>query len=233
MAKVKLSAIISDLRGKLQNVVFTGSRSGLNIRTRVKPTNPNTSFQSAVRAFFAVFTVAFRSLSEVNIALWNATAAIGNKSNVFGDSYRTTGHKLFVAQNVTNGLFGDGNQIDEPITPVIPDPVGISAIDFDSDPETATVTLDDAVPADTVLVITASSQLSAGVSNATGKLVVIKTFPAATGAGDLDIATEYTAHFGTLVKDRKVFIQAYLTNTHATKKVTKYKQGAELSAKVK
>lgn len=233
MAKVKLSAIISDIRGKLQNVVFTGSRSGLNIRTRVKPSNPNTSFQSVVRALFAIATAAFRELSEVNIALWNSVAGQGNKNNVFGDSYRTTGHKLYVAQNVTNGLFGDGTEITTPVTPDVPTSVGISAINFDSDPETATVTLGNNVPADTVLVVTASPQLSAGVSNATGKLAVIKTFPAATHSGDLDIATEYVAHFGSLVKDKKVFVQCYLTNTHATLKVTKYKQGAELCAKVK
>jgi hypothetical protein len=233
MARVKLAPIISDLSGKLENTVFTMGRSVLALRTRVKPFNPQTSYQTAVRALFANWTAKFRALTAQQITDWNKFALTLKKANVFGVPYHSTGHKMYVAYNTENSLYGSGVEIASPLTPVFSTSIGVSAMDFDATLGHATVTTDNAVPANTKLYIYASGQLSAGVSNAKGKLVHIKTFPGGTAAGDLDVKTEYEAHFGSLIKDQKVFVQCYLSNTHATLMFTKHKNGAELCGKVK
>jgi hypothetical protein len=233
MAKIKLSAILSDARGKLQNIVFTPGRSCLAIRTRVSPFNPQTAFQTSVRAFFAVWSASWRALDQLKIAAWNSFTTAAQKSNVFGDKYHTTGHKLYVAYNTFNSLFGDGVEIDTPFIPVIPATIGVSAIDPDATLGHFTVTIDDPVPANTKLIISATFQQSAGVSNFKGKFVDIMTFPAGTAAGDLDVMADYELHCGDLVTGNKLAVQCYLTNVHATKHVVKFKAGAELAGKVR
>ena len=233
MAKVKLAPIISALTGKLDNTVFTPGRSVLALRTRAIPFNPRSLYQTAVRNAFTTWTASFRALAVAKITAWNTFAAGIKKMNIFGVRYATTGHKLYVAFNTENSLYGSGVEITDYLTPVIPSPIGVTAMDFDATLGHATVTTSDAVPANTSLYIFASPQLSAGISNAKGKLVHIKTFAGGTAAGDLAVKTEYVAHFGSLVKDQKVFVQAYLSNTHATLRMTKHKNGAELCGKVK
>jgi hypothetical protein len=233
MARVKLAPIISDLSGKLANTVFTMGRSVLALRTRVRPFNPQTSYQTAVRAFFASWTEAFRALSDANIVAWNQDAETVKKSNVFGDKYFSTGHKHYIACNTLNSLFGSGVEIPTPLTPVQPTPIEVSDMDFDATLAHATVTINDPVPANCKLIIFGSPQLSNGISNAKGKLIYFTQFPAGTSAGPLSVKTAYETHFGSLIKDKKVFIQCYLTNVHATLYFAKYKQGAELAGKVK
>ena len=233
MARVQLAPILSNLAGKLANAVFTQGRSVLALRTRVKPMNPQSSFQTAVRAALKSWTTAWRSLDPNKITAWNTYALTAKKSNRWGDKYYSTGHKTYVAWNVQNTLEGDGTEVEVPFEPVAPTPVGVSAMDADATLGHFTVTTDDAVGANTKLMIWATPQLSAGVTNAKGKLVHIKTFAAGTAAGDLDIKSDYETHFGSLIKDTKIFVQTYLTNVEAALKVTTYKNGAELSGKVK
>lgn len=233
MSKVKLAPVVDDISGKISNIVFTKGRSGLNIRRRSIPGNPQSAAQLLVRGFFATWAAAFRLLTSVKIIAWNDFVMKTSKSNIFGEKYHLSGSQAYNAANVTNSLYGSGVEVDTPITPVVPSPIGVSAIDADATLGTFTVTTDDAVPANTVLVIRATRQFSAGVSNFKGKAVDIKTFPAGTAAGNLAIFTEYEAKCGTLLKDQKLAVQCYLTNTHATLKVALYKNGAELATKVK
>jgi hypothetical protein len=233
MARVSLAPIIADLSGKLANAVFTRGRSVLAIRTRVRPGNPQTGFQTLIRGYFKQFTTAFRSLTESQIAVWNNISLQWKKNNIFGDNYATTGHKLFVAQNTTNCMFGDGAQINAPIDPIVPSTITIESPDFDSSPQKVEFELMDAVPANTKLLIFATPQMSAGVSAYKNKFTHIQTFDAGETAGVKGITTLYCAKYGDVVQNQKIAIQAYLTNTHATKKVIKFKAGAELSAKVK
>jgi len=233
MARVSLAPIIADMSGKLANAVFTKGRSVLAIRTRVRPGNPQTGFQTLVRGYFKQFTTAFRSLTETQIAVWNSIALTIKKNNVFGDDYATTGHKFFLSQNTTNCLFGNGVQIDTPIDPIVPATITISGIDLDSDPQKVEFTLDDPVPANTKLLIFATPQMSAGVSAYKNKFTHIQTYEAGETSGKKGITTAYTNKYGAVVQNRKIAIQAYLTNTHATLKVAKFKAGGEISGKVK
>ena len=43
MAKIKMTAIVADMRNKLNGSVFSRNRGGAYIRTKVTPINPQTS----------------------------------------------------------------------------------------------------------------------------------------------------------------------------------------------
>jgi len=233
MAKVKLAPILSDLSGKLANAVFTKGRSILAVRTRVHPSNPKSSAQVAIRNFFKNWSAAWKAQSVADIVTWNHTAAKQSKSNHYGDVYHTTGHKLFVAQNMINSEFGNGVVITVPQIPVAPTAVAISTFEAIETGQLVHFTSGDAVGANTVLIVYASAPMSAGRSNFKGTYRKIKTFPGATAAGVLEFGTEYVAKYGAIVTGQKIAVITKQTNVHATVKSTLYGNNGELAGKVK
>jgi hypothetical protein len=65
---------MSDLRGKLGDVVYTRGRGGLMTRQYLRPHDPHTDAQQAVRANLAAASRAFRALSPAQTAAWQAYA---------------------------------------------------------------------------------------------------------------------------------------------------------------
>ena len=235
MARIQLASNNDDVRGKIGGIVYSKGRSVHTQRKRVKPMNPQSSYQTLVRSYVRQFSVAWRALDPDNIIAWNEAALQVQKSNVFGGKYHTTGHKLFVAYNVEAFLNGATVQIDLPFTLALPSPVGLASIDPDSTGTPKfTVTLDANPTANSDVVVFATPQMSAGISNFKGKFRRIGQYAAADFAnGATDIITEYTDRLGDLISGQKVAVQVYYTNTDATKKCMKFKAGAALAKSVK
>ena len=106
MAKVQFSPIISAVRKKLGNVVFTVNRFGPVMRKRVKGINPKSTNQSTVRTAFSAATRSFAGLGTTDQAAWDSAAAGIPKSDIFGKSYTNTGNQLQVEVNTVRGLCG-------------------------------------------------------------------------------------------------------------------------------
>jgi hypothetical protein len=229
MARHKLSAMFSDLRGALNGSKFSKGRSCHTLTNKVKGSNPQSATQSATRTLFRQFTTAWKGLTDDARAAWNQAAQETSKSNAFGDSYKTTGHKLFVAQNVNSLQFG-GIAIPLPVVDEIPTMPNFSMPDPDSDPQTLGIAFDTAIQADETIVIAATGQLSPGKSNVKGLFRVIKTVTGITTPAVIDCLPEYTAKFGTLVAGKKIHMQAYMVSSL---KVTKFKAGAALAKAIK
>ena len=238
LAKIIILALVTpgpnigEISGKLGRTVFTKSRSGLGMRTLVHPKNPRSADQTAVRNDFKGWSQKFRALSTSQIAAWNAAALNVIKSNRLGGKYATTGSKLYVAYNTSNSLFNTGTEITDPFTPTPVNPIAISALEALSGAQTISITTGSAVPANSKLVIMATAQLSAGVSNAKGKYRDIKVIAGGTTAGVQDFTTEYIAKFGTLILGKKIFVKAKVSNNDVGKTVT-FVGSPDLSGKVK
>ena len=99
MSKIKWGAIVVDGRGKLGGHVFTKTKSGATMRTKVTPVNPQTSVQASARSRLGGNSQAWSSLSEEERRSWNALAQETSKTNVFGDQYFPTGKNLFTSVN--------------------------------------------------------------------------------------------------------------------------------------
>jgi hypothetical protein len=223
---------ITELSGKLGRTVFTKGRSGLALRTRVHPKNPKSADQTTVRNDLKGWSQKFRALTTNQITNWNNEALSVSKSNRLGGKYSTTGHKLYVSWNITNSLFNTGTEITDYFTPTPVSPIAISVLEALSGAQTISITTGSAVPANSKLVIMATGQLSAGVSNAKGKYRDIKVIAGGTTAGIQDFTTEYLAKFGTLTLGKKIFVKARVSNNDSGKTVT-FVGGPELSGKVK
>ena len=107
MSKIKWGAIVVDGRGKLGGHVFTKTKSGATMRTKVTPVNPKTSAQAAARSRLGGNSQAWAALSEAQRRGWNALAAETGKTNIFGDQYFPSGKNLFTSIN--NNLVMTGN----------------------------------------------------------------------------------------------------------------------------
>lgn len=98
MAKIKLGAIVTDIRGKLGGHVFSKNRSGAYMRTKVTPTNPQTSYQSLVRGIFAAISSAWSSLTDNQRLSFRDKVQQYTSTDIFGDikvpSGKTLHHKL-------------------------------------------------------------------------------------------------------------------------------------------
>lgn len=205
MAKVKFSALVSDMRGKLNGSVFAANRGGSYLRNKVTPTNPNTSYQAAVRNRLTQFAQSFRTLTAAQITAWNAAVSQWARTNVFGDLKNPTGLQLYIRLN-SNIQNAGGTAIDEPPLAAGVDPVESVSIAVSATAGTFVPTITpDPVPADHALIIEATEGLSAGISNANNKFRQILVVAA--GAVPADIINEYNAKFGDLVIGKKYFVR--------------------------
>ena len=96
MAIYKPSVIAVDIRGSVGPAVFSKSHSGLTIRSRVKPINPNTSRQSLSRSYLATAAQAWSStISATDRANWIAAAAALPATNRVGVATTLTAGQLY------------------------------------------------------------------------------------------------------------------------------------------
>lgn len=99
MAKVKFSALISEMRNKLNGSVFSKNRGGNYLRNKVTPVNPQSIAQTAKRSAFGALSSMFRTLGAAGVAAWNEAAPSFPYVDIFGDTKTLSGLQLFVKLN--------------------------------------------------------------------------------------------------------------------------------------
>lgn len=211
MAKVKFTAVVADMRNKLNGSVFSRNRGGAYVRTKVTPLNPQTSAQVGARSLLTSLAQSFRSLTQEQITAWNNATSQWAGTDVFGDVVNPTGLALYVRLNA-NISNGGGTSISTP-----PSPVGASAL------ETLTLSaavtgsefdvafVPSTVPANHTMYVESTQMLSPGISNANSRFRFIATVAAA-AASPADLYAAQTSKFGALVAGQKVFVRAKFIN---------------------
>ena len=211
MAKVLFSALISDMRNKLNGSVFSRNRGGAFLRTKITPTNPKTASQVAQRSKLASFSQAWRSLTEEQRSAWLGAVSSWARTDIFGSNVTPSGSALYIRLNINVALAGG-----TPLT-LPPSQVGataiteISVLADVSDTQVDVAFVPASVPANHTMVIEATPQLSPGISNANNQFRVVESVAAA-GTSPADISAAYTAKFGTLIAGKKIFVRAKFIN---------------------
>lgn len=211
MAKVKFTAVVADMRNKLNGSVFARNRGGAYVRTKVTPLNPQSLRQVAARNLLTSLAQGFRSLSQAQITAWNEAVTQWQTTDIFGDLVSPTGLALYVRLN-SNISNGGGTLISTP-----PAPQGAAAlVELDL---TAAVTGDvyeiafdpATVPADHALYIESTTMLSPGINNANSRFRYIAAYGATT-ASPIDAFGAQTDKFGALVAGQKAYVRCKLIN---------------------
>ena len=227
-ARISLGSNLDAIRGKLGGVVYSQSRSVATQRKRLKPRNPQTPYQTAIRANMSQYSKSWADLTDNQRNSWIAAAKTFTKKNIFGGTYNTTGNKLFVAYNMEATLNGLGSQIATYFVPTPPTTIiQGSGLTASAGAQTMTFTATNAAPTNGVCVIEATPQLSAGISNITGKFKVISRSAVAASALVIgNCASAYIAKFGPLIQGQKIWVKIYTSNNNAAGQVTKYPASA-------
>lgn len=210
MAKVKFSALISEMRNKLNGSVFARNRGGAYLRNKVTPTNPQTLAQVQARSLLTQFSQSWRSLTQAQRDSFTSVVDQWARTDIFGDVVNPSGSSLYIRLNINISLAG-GTAID-----VAPQPVGaeaLTALSVSAD-DSGIVSLTYApatVPSDHAMYIEATPQLSAGISNANSKFRFVQTIAAGI-ASPQDIGSAYQIKFGALIAGAKLFVRAKFIN---------------------
>lgn len=196
MASAKFGNIIVDMRGKINGNVYSKNKGGAYVRTRVKPSNPRSTFQTAVRATLTAFSQAWKALTATQIAGWNQGAINFPKSNRVGDRHIINGNSLYVSLNKNLADVGLSGISDCP-APASVDTVAVSTAVADNSSQSLVITLGGAIPANTSIKVFTSGTVSAGVNSIGTKLRQVSSFNTGHAAA-LTLTTAYLARFGSI-----------------------------------
>ena len=218
MAKIKFSALVSEMSGKLNGSVIARGKNYTTVRNRVIPVNVQSATQTQVRQIFATISKNWSSLSESQREAWNQAVPDWVGTGIFADTLTQSGKSLY--QKLNNNLLMNGFEgVNLPpmktnFTPIVIDMLGLiqgaSELNFEVN------SIDGALfPTSQNLIIKMTRPLTAGTSNVNNKFVKLQNvvFQGAstpTFAGNL--YDEYTAQFGNLPIPSTIGLECFLIN---------------------
>jgi len=212
MALITNSGIgITQFSGKLGSDIFARNSSGAYVKSFTTPTNPNTSYQSAVRTFMSDSVALWETLSIEEQEAWHQAAQSGmwSKNNRLGRRISQTGRSLFLHMNVTVAFFS--RTITEPpaartiITPYLesaeyinPGPPVQMNLDFS----------ESSITSQTVVQFWGTEPLSLGVTRP--KKSAFRRFTvrsSSTFASTVNVNGNYVTRFGTPGSGKRIFFR--------------------------
>lgn len=204
MAKVEYGNIIVDMKGKVSGNVYARNKGGAYSRVRVKPTNPKSVAQQAIRSSLTQFAQAWRELAEVERTSWLQGASAFARKNNLGKTHILSGNALFVSLNRNLSDVAQAPLVVCP-TPQSVTPIAVESVVASEGGNTVTLTLTGAVDAGTAVKVFATEALSAGINSAGSKLRQIG-YIAPSSAAIVNLTTDYNAKFGTVgAEGSKIF----------------------------
>lgn len=216
MAKIKYSALVSDMRNKLNGSVMSKNRYGSYVRNKVTPVNPQSSFQQSVRSTLSSLSSAWRGLTEAQRLGWTALATQLKFTDIFGDAKTLTGNTMYVKLNANLIKIGNAEINTAPEPQEFPAFLVLSmvATQVAGALTVLTATMNaTAIPAGYALGIFATPPVGAGIAFVKNRFRFIGISPALS-AGVADIEAIYVTRFGTTAPaNSKIFVRVALIST--------------------
>ena len=195
MAKVKYSALVSDMRNKLNGSVLSKNRAGNYIRNKVTPVNPQTAAQQANRQQLGSMSSAWNGLTESQRQSWRGAVASFPYTDIFGDRKELDGKSLMIKLNLNLLNAGQAQISSAPASVAIPELAIVSGTATDAGTVSLNIT-PGTIPAGFSLLVYATPPVNGGVYFVKNKYRLLGTATATTGA--VVLTTLYTNKFGAL-----------------------------------
>ena len=228
--KVKLGALIDSVSGKIGGSVGMKGKSGFVFRTKVRPRNPQTSYQTTQRNNVYNLSKQFATLTPAQISDWNETAARLHYKGIYGDTFSPSGINLFLKQNCNTIDFGGTAATDPVHLPATPLPMTLNTVAADASAHSLIITFSRLLTSGEVAIVEVTAQQSPGVASFKGKYRMLLRLTSANT--DLvtghNCGTTYEARFGTLATGSKISVQ--VMHSAASDQTVKYKAGGPISA---
>lgn len=214
MSKIKYSALVSDVRNKLNGSVLSKNRYGNYIRNKTTPVNPQTTYQQNARSALAANSQAWGGLTEAQRNGWKALAQEMPFTDIFGDSKILGANALFVKLN------GNLRKINGTTISAAPTKVAVpGVINLSIAPTSALGVLSNIVltfgpstlPVGFSAAIYATPGVTPGKSFVKNQFRLISYWPAGE-VNPLTIFGEYSLRFGTPAVGMKIFVRVVLVS---------------------
>lgn len=215
MSKIKYSALVSDVRNKLNGSVLSKNRFGNYIRNKTTPVNPQTTYQQNARALLAAMSQAWAGLTEAQRSGWRALAQSLPFTDIFGDSKVLTGQMLYSKLNVNLEKMGETAVANAPAkvaVPFIEAPLLVATQTASAMTVLDLSVLPATIPAGFEVAVYATPAINPGISFVKNQFRFIGVAPAPT-TGDIDLLTLWNARFGTASPGQRVFVRIALVST--------------------
>lgn len=211
MAKIKFGMMMTDASGKLGGQVFSKNRGGAYVRTKVTPSNPQTTAQMLVRGIFASISSSWSSLTESARLSFNNLVNDYARTDIFGDLRNPSGKALFQRLNQNLEISGQA-QITTCVPPTeVPFANVVSALG-----DVSATSLDVETDGDTTgskVVVWATPSLSQGTTFVKNKLRQVQVFTGA-AAGTFDLYDAYVAKFGIPAAGDNIYVGVRVINAN-------------------
>lgn len=212
MAKILTTAIVADIRNKLNGSVFSKNRYGGYVRTKVTPVNPQTNAQQNVRNILSTQSQNWRGLTEAQRQSWIDAAINFPFTDIFGNSKILSGSALFVKLN--SNLVNAG----ESAITSAPSPVEITQLVLGTltaaagTPALSLAFTPTPVPANFKVCIQATGNVGPGKSFVKNLFRTIDYLDAA-ATSPANLLTAFQAVHGDPVEGQKIFVRAFMVST--------------------
>ena len=211
MALIKLTAIVDNISGKLNGTVFAKNKGGHYMRSKSKPSNPRSTFQTAVRARFGAIAQLWGALTQAQRNAWNAMASEFPYKNRLGDTKILSGFALHQKLNTNLAIIGQP-AVSNPPEPISPN--GVIRLQLEAYATTREFMVtgeftQGALSVPSTVVIMATPPLKDGVSNFDTQLREIGTASEAEVRGGLDIYEMYESRFGAIQQKQKIGVSVH------------------------
>lgn len=200
-----------DGRGKINGSVASKNKGGAYVRTKVTPTNPQTTSQQNARNRLATASQAWRDLTESERQSWIDAAPNFPYTDVFGQSKQLSGFQLYVKLNSNLALIGEA-AIDVAPAPVAIPQLELATLVADDSANTVIITGTTPVPADFAMVVMATPNVTAGKSFVKNLFRFVAALAAA-ATSPFAITVPYVALFGDPVEGNKIFVKCFYIST--------------------
>lgn len=188
--------------GSFAGQTSSRNRFGQYVRSRATPVNPNSTFQSAVRARLSLNAAAWRALTDVQRAGWTSLGLQMVRTDSLGQTYNLTGFAAYCSVN--NNNLAAGNAVVS-AAPTFQTPTAVTSVTWTLTSAASSVAFTPTpLGAGQRLFAYASPQRAAG-RNFEADYRLIAVGGAAT-ASPLVIFTPYQSRLGTPVTGNRIFL---------------------------
>lgn len=218
MASIRAPYGGSEIAGSVGNTTFQRGSSGLIMRARATPVNPNTTKQIVIRAAMANASAAWtNTLTAAERTAWEDYATTTPLPNRFGDNINVGGRQMFLRTSVA--LVNNGGSVANtaPTTPGVAAPI-LLTLTGDTTAGIEIASVSPAIPTGAVLFVGAGIPVSQARNyykapfSKTAVLTSASTYPfALRDAGDCAIGQRYYYSARIIQEDAKVSEQTVAT----------------------
>lgn len=210
MAKIKFTAFLAEARNKVAGSVFSKNAYGNYVRTKVSPSNEQTTHQMAQRQMLGSLSASWRDLSQSERQSWADATESFLRTDVFGDQLKLSANALFISLN-KNLLNAGQSTIDTAPSPEPMPTIAISDLKADkSTPKLEFTVSPSTIPSGFSLAVKATGNISPGKHYVKNLLRFIGTESASSGT--VDIISDWQDRFSIPVTGQRISVQAYLIN---------------------